>query len=128
MLESYKWMDGWMGWKSPQALILRAPLCGANNRSSNDDNNVDVDDKHCSPGSTMAAAAHFYQQQVTICICICMSTCICICLTEINFLQAAAAAMDPGGLNGGAGLGGGIPESTRYPWMSITGRRIPGNT
>jgi len=34
-----------------------------------------------SPGSTMAAAAHFYQQ------------------------QAAAAAMDPGGLNGGAGLG-----------------------
>ena len=30
--------------------------------------------------------------------------------------------MDPGGLNGGAGLGGGIPESTRYPWMSITGR------
>ena len=37
-------------------------------------------------------------------------------------VQAAAAAMDPGGLNGGAGLGGGIPESTRYPWMSITGR------
>ena len=31
MLESYKWM-GWdgMGWKSLQALILRAPLCGAN--------------------------------------------------------------------------------------------------
>ena len=28
MLESYKW-DGW-DWKSPQALILRAPLCGAN--------------------------------------------------------------------------------------------------
>ena len=46
-----------------------------------------------------------------------------------NFLrssraQAAAAAMDPGGLNGGAGLGGGIPESTRYPWMSITGRSV----
>ena len=42
---------------------------------------------------------------------------------EIYILvQAAAAAMDPGGLNGGAGLGGGIPESTRYPWMSITGR------
>ena len=34
MLESYKWM-GWMGWdcdwKSLQALILRAPLCGAKN-------------------------------------------------------------------------------------------------
>ena len=31
MLESYKWM-GWdgMGWKSLLALILRAPLCGAN--------------------------------------------------------------------------------------------------
>jgi len=56
-----------------------------------------------SPGSTMAAAAHFYQQ------------------------QAAAAAMDPGGLNGGAGLGGGIPESTRYPWMSITERFINGS-
>jgi len=47
----------------------------------------------------MAAAAHFYQQ------------------------QAAAAAMDPGGLQGGGGLGGAIPESTRYPWMSIT---VPG--
>ena len=36
MLKSYKWMDGWMdgigmGWKSLKALILRAPLCGANN-------------------------------------------------------------------------------------------------
>ena len=32
MLKSYKWM-GWdgMGWKSLKALILRAPLCGANN-------------------------------------------------------------------------------------------------
>ena len=32
MLKSYKWM-GWMGWdwKSLSALILRAPLCGANN-------------------------------------------------------------------------------------------------
>ena len=31
MLESYKWdgLDG-MGWKSLKALILRAPLCGAN--------------------------------------------------------------------------------------------------
>ena len=29
MLESYKW-QGW-DWKSLQALILRAPLCGANN-------------------------------------------------------------------------------------------------
>ena len=31
MLESYKWM-GWIGldWKSLKALILRAPLCGAN--------------------------------------------------------------------------------------------------
>ena len=33
MLKSYKWM-GWMGlglgWKSLSALILRAPLCGAN--------------------------------------------------------------------------------------------------
>ena len=31
MLESYKWM-GWVGWdwKSLKALILRAPLCGAN--------------------------------------------------------------------------------------------------
>ena len=50
-----------------------------------------------------------------------------------NFLrsslaQAAAAAMDPGGLNGGAGLGGGIPESTRYPWMSITGRSLSWDT
>jgi len=56
-----------------------------------------------SPGSTMAAAAHFYQQ------------------------QAAAAAMDPGGLQGGGGLGGAIPESTRYPWMSITERFINGS-
>ena len=36
MLESYKWM-GWdwdgmgMGWKSLRGVILRAPLCGANN-------------------------------------------------------------------------------------------------
>ena len=36
MLESYKWDGmGWMGWdgmgwKSLKALILRAPLCGAN--------------------------------------------------------------------------------------------------
>ena len=31
MLKSYKWdgLDG-MGWKSLKALILRAPLCGAN--------------------------------------------------------------------------------------------------
>ena len=31
MLESYKWQDGW---KSLQALILRAPLCGANKEHS----------------------------------------------------------------------------------------------
>ena len=35
MLESYKWIgmgwDGWDGRKSLKALILRAPLCGANN-------------------------------------------------------------------------------------------------
>ena len=35
MLESYKW-DGWDGWdgmgrKSLKGVILRAPLCGANN-------------------------------------------------------------------------------------------------
>ena len=33
MLESYKW-DGMDGWKSPQALILRAPPCGANKSGS----------------------------------------------------------------------------------------------
>ena len=34
MPESYKWMDGLgLGWKSPQPLILRAPLCGANKGS-----------------------------------------------------------------------------------------------
>ena len=38
MLESYKWM-GWvwdgmgMGWKSLRGVILRAPLCGANNEA-----------------------------------------------------------------------------------------------
>ena len=51
-----------------------------------------------------------------------------LCCQNFQFkfilVQAAAAAMDPGGLNGGAGLGGGIPESTRYPWMSITGRSM----
>ena len=26
---------GWMGWKSLKALILRAPLCGANNNNTN---------------------------------------------------------------------------------------------
>ena len=31
MFKSYKWQGLGMGWKSPQALILRAPLCGANN-------------------------------------------------------------------------------------------------
>ena len=35
MLKSYKWMVGWMGWKSLLgksllAPFLRAPLCGAN--------------------------------------------------------------------------------------------------
>ena len=30
MVETYKWIG--MGWKSLKALILRAPLCGANNR------------------------------------------------------------------------------------------------
>ena len=34
MLKSYKWIgwDGWDGRKSLKALILRAPLCGANNQ------------------------------------------------------------------------------------------------
>ena len=51
MLESYKWM----GWKSLQALILRASLCGANNvapphlstsydENYNDDSHDDNDD------------------------------------------------------------------------------------
>ena len=35
MLKSYKWLDALdgmgLGWKSLKALILRAPLCGANN-------------------------------------------------------------------------------------------------
>ena len=49
MLESYKWQGlGWMGWKSLQALILRAPLCGANNdyaiSDDDDDNDYDDDD------------------------------------------------------------------------------------
>ena len=34
--------------------------------------------------------------------------------------------MDPSGLHGGVSGGGGgplgVPESPRYPWMSITGR------
>ena len=42
MLESYKWIGYGMGlgWKSLQALILRAPLCGANKlqRNQSDDN------------------------------------------------------------------------------------------
>ena len=58
----------------------------------------------------------------------CFRVWICVSTSSFSPLQAAAAAMDPGGLNGGAGLGGGIPESTRYPWMSITGKRMPGNT
>ena len=40
MLESYKWDWDGMGWdgrKSLQALILRAPLCGANNGDDGDD-------------------------------------------------------------------------------------------
>ena len=34
--------------------------------------------------------------------------------------------MDPAGLHGASGGGGlGVSESTRYPWMSITGRPSP---
>ena len=33
------WMGMGLGWKSLKALILRAPLCGANNINSNNNNN-----------------------------------------------------------------------------------------
>ena len=53
MLESYKWQGlGWMGWKSLQALILRAPLCGANKGQPEvmKDNGADYEADDCYGG------------------------------------------------------------------------------